>query len=171
MFLIVQTYLGGQSLCSPQLTPQIQCLPAEETTALAMVMAAETATVMETVTVTLKIPFSVRVVWFFGVSMLNKRESRTYDSVYYLRRKKWPKTPSTSLIWGKCISSSVPVPTVHLTPIGNPVPGYQDFFVPLSETIVGLVKKIRSPTWSMVRQWLLAKIFLLFVVDYLQKEP
>jgi hypothetical protein len=62
MFLIVQTYLGGQSLCSPQLTPQIQCLPAEETTALAMVMAAETATVMETVTVTLKIPFSVRVV-------------------------------------------------------------------------------------------------------------
>jgi hypothetical protein len=27
MFLIVQTYLGGQSLCSPHLTPQIQCLP------------------------------------------------------------------------------------------------------------------------------------------------
>jgi hypothetical protein len=27
MFLIVQTYLEGQSLCSPQLTPQIQCLP------------------------------------------------------------------------------------------------------------------------------------------------
>ncbi len=28
MFLIVQTYLGGQSLCSPHLTPQIKCLPA-----------------------------------------------------------------------------------------------------------------------------------------------
>jgi hypothetical protein len=28
MFLILQTYLGGQSLCSPHLTPQIQCLPA-----------------------------------------------------------------------------------------------------------------------------------------------
>ena len=27
MFLIVQTYLEGQSLCSPHLTPQIQCLP------------------------------------------------------------------------------------------------------------------------------------------------
>jgi hypothetical protein len=27
MFLIMQTYLGGQSLCSPHLTPQIQCLP------------------------------------------------------------------------------------------------------------------------------------------------
>jgi hypothetical protein len=27
MFLIVQTYLGGQPLCSPHLTPQIQCLP------------------------------------------------------------------------------------------------------------------------------------------------
>jgi hypothetical protein len=26
MFLIVQTYLVGQSLCSPHLTPQIQCL-------------------------------------------------------------------------------------------------------------------------------------------------
>ncbi len=29
MFLIVQTYLGGQSFCSPHLTPQIQCLPEE----------------------------------------------------------------------------------------------------------------------------------------------
>jgi hypothetical protein len=27
MFLIVQTYLGGQSLCSPHLAPQIQSLP------------------------------------------------------------------------------------------------------------------------------------------------
>jgi hypothetical protein len=27
MFLLVQTYLGGQSYCSPHLTPQIQCLP------------------------------------------------------------------------------------------------------------------------------------------------
>jgi hypothetical protein len=27
MFLIVQTYLEGQSLCFPHLTPQIQCLP------------------------------------------------------------------------------------------------------------------------------------------------
>jgi hypothetical protein len=27
MCLIVQTYLGGQSLCSPHLTPRIQCLP------------------------------------------------------------------------------------------------------------------------------------------------
>jgi hypothetical protein len=27
MFLIVQTYLEGQSLFSPHLTPQIQCLP------------------------------------------------------------------------------------------------------------------------------------------------
>jgi hypothetical protein len=27
MFLIVQTYLGGQSLCSPHLTPQILGLP------------------------------------------------------------------------------------------------------------------------------------------------
>jgi hypothetical protein len=31
MFLIVQTYLEGQSLCSPHLTPQIQCLPATRT--------------------------------------------------------------------------------------------------------------------------------------------
>jgi hypothetical protein len=30
MFLIVQTYLEGQSLCSPHLTPQIQCLPGEK---------------------------------------------------------------------------------------------------------------------------------------------
>jgi hypothetical protein len=27
MFLLVQTYLGGQSYCSPHSTPQIQCLP------------------------------------------------------------------------------------------------------------------------------------------------
>jgi hypothetical protein len=27
MFLIMQTYLGGQSLSSPHLAPQIQCLP------------------------------------------------------------------------------------------------------------------------------------------------
>ncbi len=27
MFLIVQNYFGGLSLCSPHLTPQIQCLP------------------------------------------------------------------------------------------------------------------------------------------------
>jgi hypothetical protein len=27
IFLIVQTYLEGQSLCSPHLTPKIQCLP------------------------------------------------------------------------------------------------------------------------------------------------
>jgi hypothetical protein len=26
MFLLVQTYLGGQSYCPPHLTPQIQCL-------------------------------------------------------------------------------------------------------------------------------------------------
>ncbi len=31
--------------------------------------------------------------------------------------------------------------TVRLTPIGNLVPGYQEFLVALSETIVGLVKK------------------------------
>jgi hypothetical protein len=31
MFLIVQTYLEGQSLCSPHLTPQIQSLPEVET--------------------------------------------------------------------------------------------------------------------------------------------
>ncbi len=42
-------------------------------------------------------------------------------------------------------------PTVCLTPIGNLVFGYQEFLVAPSETIVGLVKKIRSPTWSMVR--------------------
>ena len=34
--------------------------------------------------------------------------------------------------------------TVRLTPISNPVPGYQEFLVDFSETIVGLVKKIRS---------------------------
>jgi hypothetical protein len=41
-------------------------------------------------------------------------------------------------------------PTVHLTPIGNPVPGYQEFLVAPIETIVELVKKIRSPNWGMV---------------------
>jgi hypothetical protein len=121
---------------------------AEETTAVATVMAVETATAKKTVMVTAKIRtatpmfkvflvgsnhnnisaqqsthfftemkrreakwrrlFSARVVQFFGVSMLflagvvqffslgdfaNKRESHTYDSVYYLRRKKQPKTP------------------------------------------------------------------------------
>jgi hypothetical protein len=34
--------------------------------------------------------------------------------------------------------------TVRLTPIGNPVPGYQEFLVAPSETIVGLVKKKKS---------------------------
>jgi hypothetical protein len=42
--------------------------------------------------------------------------------------------------------------TVRLTPIGNPVPGYQEFLVAPNETVAGLVKKIRSPTWGMVRQ-------------------
>ena len=36
------------------------------------------------------------------------------------------------------------VHTVRLTSIGNPVPGYQEFLVAHIETIVGLVKKIRS---------------------------
>ncbi len=58
--------------------------------------------------------------------------------------------------------------TIRLTPIGNLVPGYQEFPVAPSETIVGLVKKIRSPTWGMARQWLLGKICL--VVDYLTKS-
>jgi hypothetical protein len=34
--------------------------------------------------------------------------------------------------------------TIHLTPISNPVPGYQEFCVAPSETIVGLVKKKKS---------------------------
>jgi hypothetical protein len=35
----------------------------------------------------------------------------------------------------------IEVTTVGLTPIGNPVPGYQEFLVALSETMVELVKK------------------------------
>ncbi len=40
MFLIMQTYLGGQSLCSPQLTPQIQCLPELLLAAIGLVFSA-----------------------------------------------------------------------------------------------------------------------------------
>ncbi len=36
--------------------------------------------------------------------------------------------------------------TVRLTPIGNPVPGYQEFLVPPSETIVG--RRMISPDWK-----------------------
>ncbi len=42
--------------------------------------------------------------------------------------------------------------TVRLTPIGNLVRGYQEFLVAPNETIVGLVKKIRSSNWGMVRR-------------------
>jgi hypothetical protein len=42
--------------------------------------------------------------------------------------------------------------TVRLTPIGNSVPGYQEFIVALIETIVGMVIKIRCLNWSMVWQ-------------------
>jgi hypothetical protein len=47
---------------------------------------------------------------------------------------------------------TLPWATVLLTPIGNPVPGCQEFLVAPNETIVGLIKKIRSPTLGMVRQ-------------------
>jgi hypothetical protein len=45
------------------------------------------------------------------------------------------------------ISDAVP-----LTPIGNPVPGYQELFVAPNESLVGLVKNIRSPNGGMVWQ-------------------
>ncbi len=47
-------------------------------------------------------------------------------------------------------------------------PWISRIFVAPSETIVGLVKKISSPTWGMVWKLLLAKICL--VVDYLTKS-
>jgi hypothetical protein len=46
--------------------------------------------------------------------------------------------------------------------------GYQEFLVAPIETIVGLVKKRKRPTWGMVWRWLLAKICL--AIDYLTKS-
>jgi hypothetical protein len=40
--------------------------------------------------------------------------------------------------------------TVRLTPIGNPVTGYQEILVAPNKLIVGLVKIIRSPIWGIV---------------------
>ncbi len=49
----------------------------------------------------------------------------------------------------------------------QPGPWILRFFVAPSKTIIA-VQKIRSPTWGMVRRWLLAKIC--FVVNYLPKS-
>ncbi len=44
--------------------------------------------------------------------------------------------------------------TVRLTLIGNPVPGYQEFLVAPSETIVGLVKKeVQLGAWFSNDYW------------------
>ena len=42
------------------------------------------------------------------------------------------------------------VGTVRLTSVDNPVPGNQEFCFAHLQTIVGQVKKIRSPTWGIV---------------------
>ncbi len=55
-----------------------------------------------------------------------------------------------------------------LTSVGNLVPGYGDLQLGPRKTIVGQAEKIRSFTWGMVLQWLLANICL--VVEYLTKS-
>ncbi len=60
-------------------------------------------------------------------------------------------------LWTHDTLPPTPYDTVRLTSVDNPVPGNQEICFAHLQTIVGQVKKIRSPTWGIVWRSLLAE--------------